>query len=48
MIIDFRVTVPMQEWTKDENEAKNLILNSYMRGSELAETDRVKKAYLGG
>ena len=32
MIMDFRVTVPMQEWTKDENEAKNLILNSYMRG----------------
>ena len=32
MIIDFRVTAPIQEWTDDMEEAKRLFLNSYMRG----------------
>ena len=32
MIIDFRVTAPIQEWTDDVEEAKRLFLSSYMRG----------------
>lgn len=35
MIIDFRVTVPLREWTADQaniEEAQQIFLNSYMRG----------------
>ena len=32
MIVDFRVTPPMRDYMKDVDEARSLVLNSYMRG----------------